>query len=143
MACNSQEIKIIAERVSAKLRYRAHNEVFSLESGTYFQCDLTEKIHLKVTESCGPIKSPKLSVLKRALSGKPIPERSSSETTGLKPDIDLPPAGLQGCPPEFSAPDLCLEVLLLLAEQFPEVIRSGGNPTSLTLRLFPYSQNEV
>lgn len=60
MACNSQEIKIIAERISAKLRYRAHNEVFSLESGTYFQCDLTKKIHLKVTESCGPIKSPKL-----------------------------------------------------------------------------------
>lgn len=118
------------------------NEVFSLESGTYFQCDLTKKIHLKVTESCDPIKSPKLSVLKTVLSGKPIPQRSSSEATGLKPDIDLPPVGLQGCPPEFSARDLtrvtltlCLEVPLLLAEQyFPWSHQKWGKPN------FPYSK---
>lgn len=26
-------------------------------------------------------------------AGKPFPQRSSSEITGLKPDIDLPPMG--------------------------------------------------
>lgn len=121
----AKQKKVIARCVSAKLRYRAHNVLLSLETGMYFQCDQTKKIHLKIIESCGPIKSPNLSAMKTVFSGKPMPQGSRSEITGLKSDLNLPPVGLQGYPPEFSAPGLtqftlalCLEVPLLLVEQY-------------------------
>lgn len=44
-----------------------------------------------------------------------MPQKSSSEITGPKPNLDLPLLGLQGCPPELSAPGLTQFTLKLFA----------------------------